>query len=66
MAKRAKPDALPEGARNYRKIVECEFPIMIHYYMASRQALWQAERKRRGLCIRCGKPRPRDIGSLCL
>jgi len=34
--------------------------------MASRQALWQAERKRRGLCIRCGKPKPRDIGSLCL
>lgn len=34
--------------------------------MSSRQARWQEERRRKGLCVRCGQPRPPVLGSLCL
>jgi hypothetical protein len=34
--------------------------------MSTRQARWQEERKRRGLCIRCGLPRPPELNSYCI
>ncbi len=34
--------------------------------MASRQAEWQKKRRRKGLCTRCGKPRPKELSTLCI
>ena len=34
--------------------------------MSTRQARWQEERKQKGLCLQCGRPRPPELNSYCL
>lgn len=34
--------------------------------MATRQSRWQERRRREGLCIGCGRPRPSELGSYCV